>query len=56
MKIHKIYTMKGEYEDVLFYGVPNTFKESIEEGKVVEIVENDKSIYINSNYIISYEI
>lgn len=56
MKIHKIYTMEGEYEDVYICGGLNPFKEAIEESKVVEIIDNDKLIYINSDYIISFEV
>ena len=56
MKIHKIYTMEGEYENAEFYGERYDFITAIEESKVIRIIENNQKIYINSNYIISFEL
>lgn len=56
MRIHKIYTMEGEYEDVEYEGDIEEFIHKIENSSVIRIIEYSKLIYINSDYIISFEI
>lgn len=53
--ISKIVTMEGEYENVIFNGSKYAFIESMHDGKVVKIKDHEKEIYVNSDYIISFE-
>lgn len=53
--ISKIITMEGEYENIEFNGSKYAFIELISDGEVVKIIDNGKEIYINSNYIMSFE-
>lgn len=53
--ISKIITMEGEYENIKFNGSENVFIRLINDGEVVKIIDNKKEIYINSNYIMSFE-
>ena len=47
--------MEGEYENVIFNGSEYAFIESIHDGEVVKIKDHEKEIYVNSDYIISFE-
>jgi len=53
--ISKIVMMDEIFENVKFYGSEFCFIESINEGEVIMIEDNGKEIYINSDYIMSFE-
>ena len=53
--ISKIVMMDEIFENVEFNGSKYAFIESTNDGEVVKIIDNKKEIYINSNYIMSFE-
>ena len=53
--ISKIVMMDEIFENVEFDGNKNDFIKAINDGEVIKIRDNEKKIYINSNYIMSFE-
>ena len=53
--ISKIVMMDEMFENVEFSGNEKNFIRLINDGEVIKIKEGQKEIYINSNYIMSFE-
>jgi len=53
--ISKIVMMDEMFENIEFSGNENDFIRLINDGEAIKIKEGQKEIYINSNYIMSFE-
>ncbi len=56
LKIKKLIMMDEEYTNVEVELEKETLQNAISDGKVIEIFEDGKSIFLNGAYIMSYEI
>lgn len=56
LKIKKLIMMDEEYTNVETELNAETFKKAIENDEVIEIFVNNKSIFLRSTYIMSYEL
>ena len=56
LKIKKLIMMDEEYTNVEVELEKETLQNAISDGKVIEIFEDGKSIFLNSMYIMSYEL
>lgn len=56
LKIKKIVMVDGEYTNVESELSEESLRVAISNAAVIEIFENGKSIFLNSMYVMSYEI
>ena len=56
LKIKSISLMEGVYEDVEYAGTMEDFINNVSNEKLINIYEDGKSIWLNTDYIMSFEI
>lgn len=56
LKIKSISLMEGVYEDVEYAGTMEDFIHNVSNEKLINIYEDGKSIWLNTDYIMSFEI
>ena len=56
LKIKSISLMEGVYEDVEYAGTMQDFIHNVSNEKLINIYEDGKSIWLNTDYIMSFEI
>lgn len=56
LKIKSISLMEGVYEDVEYAGTMEDFIYNVSNEKLINIYEDSKSIWLNTDYIMSFEI
>ncbi len=56
LKIKSISLMEGVYEDVEYAGTMQDFINNVSNEKLINIYEDGKSIWLNTDYIMSFEI
>ena len=56
LKIKSISLMEGVYEDVEYAGTMEDFINNASNEKLINIYEDGKSIWLNTDYIMSFEI
>lgn len=56
LKIKSISLMEGVYEDVEYAGTMEDFIYNVSNEKLINIYEDGKSIWLNTDYIMSFEI
>jgi len=56
LKIKSISLMEGVYEDVEYAGTIEDFIHNVSNEKLINIYEDGKSIWLNTDYIMSFEI
>ena len=56
LKIKSISLMEGVYEDVEYAGTMQDFINNVSNEKLINIYEDSKSIWLNTDYIMSFEI
>lgn len=56
LKIKSISLMEGVYEDVEYAGTMEDFIYIVSNEKLINIYEDGKSIWLNTDYIMSFEI
>lgn len=56
LKIKNISLMEGVYEDVEYAGTMQDFIHNVSNEKLINIYEDGKSIWLNTDYIMSFEI
>lgn len=56
LKIKSISLMEGVYEDVEYVGTMEDFINNVSNEKLINIYEDGKSIWLNTDYIMSFEI
>ena len=56
LKIKSISLMEGIYEDVEYAGTIQDFIHNVSNEKLINIYEDSKSIWLNTDYIMSFEI
>jgi hypothetical protein len=56
LKIKSISLMEGVYEDVEYAGTMEDFIHNVSNEKLINIYEDSKSIWLNTDYIMSFEI
>lgn len=56
LKIKSISLMEGVYEDVEYAGTMEDFIHNVSNKKLINIYEDGKSIWLNTDYIMSFEI
>lgn len=56
LKIKSISLMEGVYEDVEYAGTIEDFIHNVSNEKLINIYEDSKSIWLNTDYIMSFEI
>lgn len=56
LKIKSISLMEGVYEDVEYAGTIENFIHNVSNEKLINIYEDGKSIWLNTDYIMSFEI
>ncbi len=56
LKIKSISLMEGVYEDVEYAGTMGDFIHNVSNEKLINIYQDSKSIWLNTDYIMSFEI
>ena len=56
LKIKSISLMESVYEDVEYAGTMEDFIHNVSNEKLINIYEDGKSIWLNTDYIMSFEI
>lgn len=56
LKIKSISLMEGVYEDVEYAGTMEDFIHNVSNEKLINIYEDGKLIWLNTDYIMSFEI
>lgn len=56
LKIKSISLMEGVFEDVEYAGTMEDFIHNVSNEKLINIYEDGKSIWLNTDYIMSFEI
>ena len=56
LKIKSISLMEGVYEDVEYAGTMQDFINNVSNEKLINIYEDGQSIWLNTDYIMSFEI
>ena len=56
LKIKSISLMEGVYEDVEYAGTMEDFIHNVSNETLINIYEDGKSIWLNTDYIMSFEI
>ena len=56
LKIKSISLMEGVYEDVEYAGTMEDFINNVSNEKLINIYEDGKSIWLNTDYVMSFEI
>lgn len=54
--IKMIILMDAEYENVQYEGTHQNFLWAVDERKIIKIYEHNKAIYLNPDYIMSFEL
>lgn len=56
LKIKSISLMEGVYENIEYAGTMEDFINNVSNEKLINIYEDGKSIWLNTDYIMSFEI